>query len=273
MTPPTERRNPRTTELDQLRARAIVDLMNTEEAQALRAVEAVADELARAAELVAESHAAGGRTAYIGAGTSGLLALLDAIEVPSTFGIDSGRFFALIATGVADGRAIVATSEDEADAAVAAVDNAALGAGDVVVGLAASGTTPFAVAGVEHARRRGCHTIGIANNPATPLLRAAEMPILLDTGPEVVTGSTRLKAGTAQKLALNRISTAAMVLTGKVVSNLMVEVRPSTEKLRQRAVRIVRDLADVDEPTARAALERSSWSVRDALQAVGVSDD
>ena len=263
--PPTEQRSPRSVDLDRLDAAAIVALMADADHEALAAVDRVSDAIARVAQLVADAHTAGNTTAYLGAGTSGHLALLDAAELPATFGVAPEQFRAFIATGSVSGRAVVADSEDDTTAVVAALDAAELGRGDIVIGLAASGTTPFVVAGLEHARRLGCTTVGIANNPDTAALRVADIAILLDTGPEILTGSTRLKAGTAQKLALNRISTTAMVRAGRVISNLMVEVRPTLDKLRSRGVAIVKELTGLDESRAKELLERSDWSVRIAL--------
>jgi N-acetylmuramic acid 6-phosphate etherase len=262
--PPTERRNPRTTRIDELTADRIVALMNEEEHDALRAVEAATTEISEASQRAAAAFAAGGRVVYLGAGTSGHIAAMDALEIAATFGVEPGRFRALIAAGGA-ASARVADSEDDPDAVVRALDEMQIGSPDMVIGVAASGSTPFVVAGVAHARARGAFTCGVANNPCTPLLGASDLPLLLDTGPEVITGSTRLKAGTAQKLALNRISTTAMVLAGRVISNLMVDVRPATDKLRARCVRIVQELVSVDEARARYRLERTDWSVRAAL--------
>jgi N-acetylmuramic acid 6-phosphate etherase len=269
VTAPTEQRNPRSMELDRLSAGEIVELMNQEEQAALEAVERSAPEIAATAEDVAAAYEDGGRILYLGAGTSGLLALVDALEMPATFGVEQERFGAMIAGPPLGSRAVITQAEDDADAAAAALENAGFGPADAVIGLAASGTTPFVVAGVRHARARGCRTCGIANNPGTPLLEAGARSILLDTGPEVLTGSTRLKAGTAQKLTLNRISTTAMVRAGRVVSNLMVELSPKTEKLRDRCVRIVSVLGGVDETRARQLLTAEDWSIRAALRAAG----
>jgi N-acetylmuramic acid 6-phosphate etherase len=269
VTGPTESRNPRSADLDELTALEVVELMDREESAALTAVAAAAADLAATAEDVAASYLAGGRTWYVGAGTSGLVALVDALEIPATFGVDQERFWAIVAGPPLGTGAVVTRDEDDRDAAATALDAAGFGPDDTVIGLAASGTTPFVVEGVRHARRLGCRTCGIANNPGTPLLEAGARAVLLDTGPEVLTGSTRLKAGTAQKLAVNRISTAAMVRAGRVMSNLMVEVTPKTDKLRARCVRIVGELAGVDADRAHELLEASDWSIRAALVAAG----
>lgn len=265
--PPTERRNPRSTRLDEMAAAEILALMDDEEAVALDAVRRARPALARAAEMATRAFTAGGTTAYVGAGTSGLLALLDAGEVSATFGVASERYRAVVATASVAGRAVVTASEDDVTSGAEALEQAGMGAGDLVIGIAASGTTPFVVAALEHARRLGSATVGIANNPATPVLEIADVAVLLDTGPEVLTGSTRLKAGTAQKLALNRISTAAMVGAGRVVSNHMVEVRPGPAKLAERCARIVQDLAEVDAVEARRLLVEHDWSIRAAVEA------
>ncbi len=265
MIPPTEQRNPRTVDLDYLAAREVVERMNAEERSTFMAVEAATASIAAAAERVATTFAAGGRIVYVGAGTSGHIAAMDAAEIPDTFGVEAGRFLVLVAAASAPAPAVSLGAENDTTAVPAALDAIAVGQKDFVVGIAASGSTPFVVAGVAHARRRGCPTCGIANNPGALLLEVSDLPILLNTGPEVVTGSTRLKAATAQKLVLNRISTTAMVLLGKVMSNLMVDVRPSTEKLRSRCVRIVCDVADVEPQEAIARLSRSAWSVRAAI--------
>ena len=263
----TEARNPRSTHLDRMDADAIVRLMDEEEGATLRAVADAAPGIAQAARRAAEAFQKGGRVIYVGAGTSGRIATADAAEMPPTFGIGPDRFVALIAGGAGAGVRAVEDAEDDGPAAKEALDALAPTPDDVLIGLAASGGTPFVVAAVRHARARGLWTAGIANNPGTPLLEAADLGILLDTGPEVLTGSTRLKAGTAQKLALNRISTAAMVLSGKVVENLMVDVKAKNAKLRDRCARIVAELTDLTEAEATSALERNGWSIRAALAA------
>lgn len=266
MTVPTEQRNTRSTALDRLSSAEIVALMNHEEVAALDAVNDAAPEISEAAEHVAATYLDGGRVLYLGAGTSGQIAVMDAAEIPATFGVDPNRFGALI-VGPAGVPAAITTSEDDEAAAPVALDASRFDNNDMVIGIAASGSTPFVVSGVGYARRLGCQTCGIANNPASPLLEAAALSIFLDTGPEVLTGSTRLKAGTAQKLALNRISTTAMVLAGRVTSNLMVELAPATAKLRDRCLRIVRELTGVEQDRAAELLEQAGWSIRAAVTA------
>lgn len=261
----TETRNPRSYGLDRMDADAIVRLMDEEEHATLRAVENAAAAIALAGSKAAEAFRKGGRIVYVGAGTSGRIATMDAAEMPPTFGVDADRFVVLIAGGSGAGTVAMEDAEDDIGAAIEAVNGLGLTRDDILIGIAASGTTPFVVAAVRHARQKGLWTCGIANNARTPLLEEADLGILLDTGPEVLTGSTRLKAGTAQKLALNRISTAAMILNGKVVENLMVDVKPKNAKLRTRCARIVGELTGLSVDEARAELERHNWSIRQTL--------
>lgn len=267
--PPTEQRNPRSTHLGELTAREVVELMDNEETETLQAVRQAASALGKAAEVVAARFLAGGRTVLLGSGTSGRIALQEVAEMPPTFGVPAEQFMAFGAGGPSMGQFAITASEDDIEAAPRTLDALGVGAGEVVIGVAASGTTPFVVAGVAWARRAGAWTCGLANNPETPLLEVADLGILLDTGPEVLTGSTRLKAGTAQKLALNRITTAAMVQSGRVVENHMVDVVVTIDKLRERSIRMVADLTGTTSGCARELLEGNEWSVRRALRAAG----
>jgi len=261
----TEERNPSSMQLSDMTAAEIVALMTFEERRVLDAISAVSAELATAAEKVAATYRSGGRTFFLGAGTSGRLAVMEAAELPPTFGVLAERFVALVAAGPSAGPAAVTSCEDDKRAGPDALGAAGCSNADAVIGLAASGTTRFVVSGVNAARSVGAWTCGLANNPDTPVLAAADLPILLDTGPEILTGSTRLKAGTAQKLALNRITTAALVRAGLVRSNLMINVSASNAKLRNRCVNIVSELTGASEPDAIAALEAGGWAVPDAL--------
>lgn len=258
----TESRNPRSTGLDQMSALEIVRLMNQEEAQVLRALTQAEDKLGEAAEKAAEAYRKGGRVVYVGAGTSGRIAMADAAEMPPTFGIEPDRFVALVSGGDAANDKAVEAAEDDEHAAIMSMNEIEVKRLDIVIGLAASGRTPFVVAAVRHARQKGVWTCGIANNKQTPLEEAADLGIVLDTGPEILTGSTRLKAGTAQKLALNRISTVAMVLAGKVVENLMVDVKAKNQKLKERCARIVRELTTATFDEAWELLDANAWDVR-----------
>jgi N-acetylmuramic acid 6-phosphate etherase len=266
MMPPTEQRNPASSRLSELSEAEVVALMNAEERRVLAAIDSASPQIAAAAARVAGAYRGGGRTVFIAGGTGALIALQEVAELPPTFGVAADRFPVLAAGGRLMGAAAMTNSEDDVAAAAAALQRLDIGEGDVVIALAASGTTPFVVAGLRAARRLGAWTCGMSSNPGTPLLRDGDLGIYLDTGPEVITGSTRLKAGTAQKLVLNRITTAAMVAAGRVSENHMIELTGFNDKLRQRAVRIVMDLARVDEQEARARLERAGWYVRDALR-------
>ena len=264
--PRTEQRNPASRGLGELPAADVIALMNSEEHRVLTAVEQATPLLAQAAERVAAVFAGGGRTVFIGSGTSGRIALQEAAELPPTFGVPADAFLVMAAGGPLMGPTAITRTEDDEQAAPGALSALSIGPGDAVIGLAASGTTPFVRAGLRAAASAGAWTCGIAHNPGAPLLDDGELGILLDTGPEVLTGSTRLKAGTAQKLALNRITTAAMVLAGRVAGNYMIDLTGSNTKLRARAIRIVMDLANLDEPEAKRRLESANWSVRAALQ-------
>lgn len=262
----TEVRHPRSYGLDKMSAREIVRLMNEEEYVVIRALQNAEEALAAAIERVAAAYQEGGRTIYVGSGTSGRIATMDAAEMPPTFGIPDDRFMAIISGGAdAQGKA-QEDAEDDEHAAITAINELMLTRRDVVIGVAASGRTPFVLAAVKHARQKGVWTAGIANNKGAPLLGAVDLGILLDTGPEVLTGSTRLKAGTAQKLALNRISTGAMVLSGKVIENLMVDVKAKNQKLKERCARIVKDLTTATQDEAYRYLEGNGWNVREAVQ-------
>lgn len=261
----TESRNPRSYGLDKMSAREIVRLMHEEEQAVTRSLHAAEESLAVVAERVAKAFQDGGRVIYLGSGTSGRVAAADAAEMPPTFGVEADRFIALVSGGpVAHGSA-VEDAEDDPHSAIVALNALKLNSRDVVIGVAASGLTPYVVAGVRHAREKGVWTCGIANNRGAPLLQEADHSVLLDTGPEVLTGSTRLKAGTAQKLALNRISTAAMVLSGKVVENLMVDVKANNRKLKERCARIVCELTTATFDEACTMLETHDWNIRDVV--------
>lgn len=267
----TESRNPRSFGLDRMAPKDIVRLMNEEEFAVNRALQGAEQQMAQAIEMAAEAFCNGGRVVYVGSGTSGRIAVMDAAEMSPTFGLEPDRFVALISGGSGAAAGAIEGAEDDEHAAVEQLNAIGISQKDIVIGITASGKTPFAVAAVRHARRMGVPTIGIANNPNAPLLNESELAILLDTGPEVLTGSTRLKAGTAQKLALNQISTGAMVLAGKVIENLMVDVRASNVKLKERCVRIVRELSSATSDEAREALENNQWNVRSALRTLSES--
>ena len=263
--PVTERRNPRSAALSVMSALEIVRVMTSEDSLVAPAVGACSTEIATAIEWAAASLGGSGRLVYVGAGTSGRLGVLDAAECPPTFGVDPGKVVAVIAGG---GDAItrsVEGAEDSESAGAAAVDALSVGPADTVVGIAASGATPFTVGAVRRANRLGARTIALVSNPGSRLESEAALTICPVVGPEVLTGSTRLKAATSHKMVLNIISTGAMVLLGKTFRNLMVDVKPQNSKLRDRARRIVAEASGVDVQAAGKMLEASNGSVKAAV--------
>jgi N-acetylmuramic acid 6-phosphate etherase len=263
---PTEALHPRSAELDTLPAAEVVALMLQEEGKAAKAVAARADVIGRAAELAAGKLAAGGRLVYVGAGTSGRLGTLDAAECVPTFGIPPSRVVAVIAGGPAALTRSVEGAEDSAREAEQRMRRVAVGPGDAVCCIAASGVTPFVHAALEYARFRRAATIFVTcgNVPASGKA-LADVVIALETGPEIIAGSTRLKAGTATKMVLNAISTTAFVLLGKTYGGLMVDVRPTNAKLWARAVRIVCALSGLDAAAARKLIEKAGGRAKVAL--------
>jgi N-acetylmuramic acid 6-phosphate etherase len=263
---PTEAVHPEAAHLDELPAEKVVALMLAEEARAARAVAARGALIGRAAELVAAKLAAGGRLIYVGAGTSGRLGTLDAVECVPTFGVPPSRVVPIIAGGPAALTRSVEGAEDSAREAEQRLRRAAVGPTDAVCCIAASGVTPFVLAALEYARFRRAGTIfvtcGRVPDAPDPL---ADVVIALDTGPEVIAGSTRLKAGSATKMVLNAISTTAFVLLGKTYAGLMVDVRPTNAKLWARAVRIVRSLTGLPAAAARKLIEKADRRAKVAL--------
>ena len=261
----TEAVDPRFAELDRLSAADIVALMNEEDERVAGIVRAALPSIAACVDAIVERLERGGRLVYVGAGTSGRLAMLDAVECVPTFGVAPTLVTALVA---GDHRALVASVEgveDDEEAGVRDIADHRTGMRDAVVGIAASGRTPYVVAALREARARGALTIAIANTAAGAVAAHADHVIELMTGAEVVAGSTRLKAGTAQKMALNMLSTATMVRLGRVHGNRMIDVAVTNAKLRSRAIGIVRDLVGVDERSAAALLEAADLEVPTAV--------
>lgn len=261
----TEARNPRSAGLDAMGTRELLALMSAEDAKVPTAVAAALGAIERAVELCVAAIGAGGRLVYLGAGTSGRLGVLDAVECPPTFGIDPGTVVGLIAGGPAALTGASEGAEDHLERGVADLEAVAFGPADVLVGLAASGRTPYVLGGLAHARRLGAPTIAVACNPGAAISAAADVAIEVDTGPEVLTGSTRLKAGTAQKLVCNMLTTATMVRLGKAYRNLMVDVQPTNHKLADRARRIVAEATGQDPEVAAAALAAAGGSPKLAI--------
>lgn len=260
--PGTEALDPATAQIDRLDAGALARLLLTTHHAAVDAALAVADAVAAATEVVAETLAAGGRIVLIGAGTSGRLAVLDAAELPPTFGLDPARVQARIAGGEAALRRAVEGAEDDALAGLRTVED--VGPGDVVIGVSASGGAPFVRSALQAARVHGARTIALVNASGSQLAAEADLAIVAATGAEPIAGSTRLRAGTAQKIILNAISTGAMIRLGKTYRNRMVDLRATNAKLRARAERLVSELAggEVDAP---ALLHEAGGSVKAAI--------
>jgi N-acetylmuramic acid 6-phosphate etherase len=258
----TEQAHPDHPQLDRYDTATLVDALAADQARAAEAVRAAGPALAHAVDAAAARLREGGRLVYAGAGTSGRLGLLDSVELHPTFSWPHERALALLAGGEGALYRAVEGAEDSREGGAADIAAADVGPLDVVLLLAASGGTPYALGAAEAARARGALTVGFANNPGAPLLAACEMGVLLDTGPEVISGSTRLKAGTAQKIALNTFSSAVMVKLHKVYGNLMVDVRASNAKLVKRALRLTMLASGADEAAASAALASSDSSVK-----------
>jgi len=263
--PATETVSPRYDLLDAWDVPTILAAMWEGQLAAVAALGPALPALGRAVEAAASRLAAGGRLAYAGAGTSGRIAVQDAVELVPTFDWPEDRLALLMAGGDAALVRSVENAEDQADAAEAAVAAHGIGAADVLVGVAASGSTLFTVAAVRAARAAGALTVGIANSTGSALLAAAEVGVPIETGAEAIAGSTRMKAGTAQKAALNLLSSAIMVRLGRVYRGQMVDMQARNAKLRARAVRMLRELTGCDEAAARAALERTGGKVKLAV--------
>jgi len=263
----TEQANPRTAHLDRMSPLEIVEAMNAEDATIASAVAAEAPSIAEAIAAIAERLRNGGRLIYAGAGTSGRLGALDAVECPPTFGIAPDRIIGCIAGGSFALDQAAEDFEDDAEAGRADIERLRVTALDAVVGITASGRTPYALGAIACAREQGALTIGLAGNRDAPISRQVEIVIAPAVGPEVLAGSTRLKAGTAQKMVLNMLSTGVMVLLGKTYGNLMVDVRATNAKLQARAVAILRQVTGLDEARATALLGDCGGDVKAAIVA------
>jgi len=261
----TEEPDPRFANLDQLSTADLLQLMNDADAVVPAAVAAEISRIGNAVDAIAGALERGGRLYYIGAGTSGRLGVLDASEIPPTFGVPSSLVQGIIAGGNTALSQATEASEDDPDAGARDLTDAGFGAGDALVGIAASGRTPYVLGAVAKAAELGALTCGISCNPDSELSRAVQFPIEPRTGAEVVAGSTRLRAGTATKLVLNMISTAVMIRLGHVYGNLMVNVQPGNRKLEDRAIRIIERAAGVTRQRAAELLEAAGRDVRTAI--------
>jgi len=261
----TERRNPASSDLDLKSSLQIARIINAEDAKVATAVKRALPQIASGVDLVAAALKRGGRLIYVGAGTSGRIAALDAAECPPTFGVSPKTVQFVIAGGVRALASAVEANEDSRELGRRDIARKKPGKNDVVVGIAASGRTPFTVAALEYARRRGAKTIAVTCNGNSPLGKAAHLAIVTEVGPEVISGSSRMKAGTAQKMVLNMLSTGAMTRLGYVYGNLMVNVHPKNEKLLARGVSILQHALTFGRDDARQALKAAGSNVPVAL--------
>ncbi len=262
----TEMRNPNSTHIDRMNTADILKLINEENMNAVKAVEKAIPEIAAVCDEVARRFDNGGRLFYIGAGTSGRLGVIDAAECPPTFGVPSEQVVGIIAGGEKCMARAAEAEEDDALGGVAELKKYGLSKNDTVVGISASGGAAYVVGALEYANEVGAMSVSLSSNSDTPMERVAKISIVTDTGAEVVTGSTRMKSGTAQKLVLNMISTTAMIKTGKVYENLMINLSPTNKKLRARMIRIVAEIKGCSEREAEHLLESHNFNIREAVE-------
>lgn len=264
----TEQDHPHHAELDTYLTMPLVSAFVDDQLTAVRAVQEAATALANAVDAATQRLTLGGRLIYVGAGTSGRLGMLDAAELPPTFSWPAERALAVMAGGEDAAQSAIEGAEDNTAAGASALHTVGVSANDVVLLIAASGRTPFVLGALQSARSAGALTVAIVNNPCGALAEQADHPVVLDTGPEVISGSTRLKAGTAQKIALNTFSSALMVRQHKVYRSLMVDMRPTNRKLHKRAVHMAARASGVNEETAQAMLQRCDHQVKVAIVAL-----
>ena len=264
----TEQRNPNSMHVDSLSALDIVQLMNEEDKQVPLAIEKCLPQIAQAVECIVAAFQQGGRLVYIGAGTSGRLGVLDASECPPTFGVSPEMVKGIIAGGERALRHPIEGAEDSKAQAVVDLQTIQFSSKDVLVGIAASGRTPYVIGALEYAKSLGSVTASIASNPNSAMANIVDIAIDTVVGPEVLTGSSRLKSGTAQKLVLNMLTTASMILMGKCYQNLMVDVQASNEKLKARAIRIVMQATDCDKALAEETLKQADQNAKLAIMMI-----
>lgn len=261
----TEMRNESSLHIDEMSVGEMLEVIQRENVNAVNAVGAALPSIERAVCAIEPNMRAGGRLIYVGCGTSGRLGVLDAAECPPTFGVSAELVVGIIAGGDSSLRRASEGAEDDRESGARALKERGLGSFDCVVGISAAGGAEFVIGALEYASSLGCVTVAITNNPDTEIERLARFAIVARTGAEVVTGSTRMKAGTAQKLILNMLSTSLMIRLGYVYENLMINLRPSNKKLRERVKGIVCELADCGSETAETALEGNGWEIRGAV--------
>jgi N-acetylmuramic acid 6-phosphate etherase len=261
----TETQNQNTLNIDALSTEEIVQVINNEDKTVANAVEKVLPQVAQAIDAVVEALRSGGRLIYVGAGTSGRLGVLDAVECVPTYSTPPELVQGLIAGGEKAITRSIEGAEDKPELAQADLEHIGVSQADIIVGIAASGRTPYVMGALEYARANGIKTVAISCNVPAPILDVADIAIGIEVGAEVITGSTRMKAGTAQKMVLNMLSTGSMIKLGKVYGNLMVDVQVTNSKLAQRANRIVQQIANIDEATAQSLLEQAQNNVKAAI--------
>ena len=262
----TEMRNPDTYGIDKMSTSEMLEIINNENAKVTIAVEAALPQIAVVCDAVADAIKAGGRIFYIGSGTSGRLAVCDAAECPPTFGVPYDLFNGIIAGGEKCMFKAAENAEDNAQMSVEDLKNRNFSNKDVLIGISASGSAAYVISAINYAKSLGAKAFSITNNPGSELGKAADVDICADTGPEVITGSTRMKAGTAQKIILNMISTASMVKCGCVYENLMINLRPTNKKLRRRMIGIVTEILGCAPEKAEELLDANEWNIRKTVE-------
>lgn len=261
----TEQNNLRTKDIDQMDTIEIIQCMNNEDKLVAEAVGRKVEQIAAAVDIITNTIKNKGRLIYIGAGTSGRLGVLDASECLPTFNVSPDLVKGIIAGGDRALRFAIEGSEDDKNMAVEDLKKEKMNSGDVVVGITASGTTPYVLSGLEYARKIGAKTIGIACNPDSKIAAVSDICIEIVVGPEVIAGSTRLKSGTAEKMVLNMLSTASMVKLGKTYKNIMIDVQPNNNKLKKRATEILKDLTQLSDDEAKNKLEQNNWNLKETV--------
>ena len=264
--PKTEMRNPNSMHIDIMSTKEMIACIQKENENAVIAVGKASVQIEKACDIIASKLSLGGRLIYIGAGTSGRLGVLDAAECPPTFGVPRGLVIGIIAGGEKCLSQAAEQEEDHAEYGIRDLKEHDITNKDVIVGISASGNAEYVVGALKYAKEVGCETISITSNEESKLAKCVDIPIVVDTGAEVITGSTRMKAGTAQKLVLNTLSTVAMIKLGKVYENMMINLRPTNEKLTKRMVRIVVEITGASEEKAFELLETSKWDIRKAVE-------
>ena len=264
----TEMRNPKTTHIDKASTKEMLRLINDENMRSVEAVGEAIDSIALAVDAITEALREGGRLIYVGAGTSGRLASQDAAECPPTYGVDYNTVIAVVAGGPSALVRAAENIEDKGDAGVEAVKAVELSSRDVVMGISASGNATFVAEAMLYAKSLGCKTVSLANNEKTKIGDIADYPIFCDTGAEVITGSTRMKAGNSQKMVMNMITTSVMIKLGKVYENMMINLKPTNVKLRDRMIRIVLEIIpEISYAEAEALLEENGFFIPTAIEA------